>query len=187
MTVSNALPAIRRIQSTSGSGAPTSAVTLTLPTATTTGNMLIVAVSDYYATADPDTTISDSRSNTWKVAVNYANRARIKVYYAENISGGANHQITVRPASGLAYFIATAVEYSGLLATGSLDGVATNRSTSASYTSSTFTMRGAPALLFGVHHVYNSSTEFAPASGWTTAARRSNGVYTPMSCRTSSR
>ena len=96
VTVSNALPAIRRIQSTSGSGAPTSAVTLTLPTATTTGNMLIVAVSDYYATADPDTTISDSRTNTWKVAVNYANGARVKVYYAENISGGANHQITVR-------------------------------------------------------------------------------------------
>ena len=35
----------------------------------------------------------------------------------------------------------------------------------------------APALLFGVHHVYNSSVVFTPASGWSTVDRRSDGTY----------
>ena len=97
VTVANADPGTRRIQSKSGSGAPAAAVTLSFDAATTTGNTLIVAVSDYYANADPDTTISDSKNNTWRVAVNYTNAARVKVYYAENITGGSNHQIRCEP------------------------------------------------------------------------------------------
>ena len=165
-----------RIQSKSGSGAPTSALTLTLDAATTSGNTLVVAVSDYYATADPDTTISDSKSNTWKVAANYTNGARVKVYYAENIVGGSGHQITVRTTGGSAYFVATAMEYAGIVSAGSLDGTATNRSTATAYTSGAVTTQG-PALLVGIHHVYAVSATFTPASGWTTVERRTDGVY----------
>ena len=174
--VNNALPAIRRIQSKSGSGAPTAAVTLTFDAPTTTGNALIVALSDYYATADPDTTISDSKNNTWKVAVNYTNGARVKVYYAENITGGSNHQVTLRTVSGAAFFVATAMEYAGVVAVSSLDGTATNRATATTY-SATLTTTQAPDLLLGVHHVYGTTATFTPATGWTTVDRRTDNIY----------
>jgi hypothetical protein len=141
------------------------AVTFTNPT--TSGNQLIVAVADYYATGSAPYSISDSKGNTWKTAIDYANGAHILVFYSENIVGGSGETVTVTTANP-AYFSVTVVEYAGLATSNSLDVTAMNRATSANYTSSAATIAAGNELLLGVHHVWGTSVTFIPAVGWST-------------------
>ena len=76
-----------RVQSKGAVGINANSVSATFANPTTSGNALIVAVADYYATAV--FSVSDSKGNTWKTAVNYVNGAHIVVFYAENIVGGS--------------------------------------------------------------------------------------------------
>ena len=165
-----------RLQAKSGSAVSGPIVTLRLDRPTTSGNTVVVAVTDYYATADPDTSVTDDQGNTWAVAVNYANGARVKVFYASNIAGSASPTISVQ-AAGPAYFIATAVEYAGVLAVSPMDTTAASRATSASYSAGPVVTAEPDELLFGVHHVYGVSASFTPASGWSTVDLRSDGLY----------
>ena len=168
--------AVTRVQHKSGSAFYQISMPLTLNSPTTSGNTLIVAVSDYYATVDPDSTISDNKGNSWHVAVNYSDAARVKVYYAQNITGGSNHQITIA-TSASAYFIATAVEYAGLdNSSGAVNAVRTNRTSAPAYTSDVAVTTAANALLFGVHHVYSPSATFTPDNPWVTIETR-NDIY----------
>ena len=165
---------VNRIQHKSGDAYYLTSLTLTFNSPTTTGNTLIVAVSDYYATLDPDNTISDNKGNTWKVAVNYTTASRVKVYYAQNITGGASHRITVSTPSS-AYYVATAVEYAGIDNAGDVVSfVKTNRASSAQYSTGSGSSAADRDLLFGVHHVYSTSATFTPDSPWTTVETNSN-------------
>ncbi len=168
--------AIVRVQHKSGSSYFGNSIALTLNSPTTSGNTLIVAVTDYYAAADPDSTIADNKGNIWKIATNYSNAARVKVYYAQNITGGFNHQVTISTPTG-AFFIATAVEYSGLGNSGGvIDAVQTDRRSSSSYTSGSLTTTSTNELLFGVHHVYSPSATFTPGNSWLTVETKSDGA-----------
>lgn len=156
-----------RIQSKGATGAYVKSVALTLPLPATSGDQLIVAVSDYYAADGTPFAISDSKGNTWKSAVDFANGAHLLVFYAENIVGGASETITVT-ASSATYFSVSAVEYAGLASSNSLDVTVSNRVTSASYSSPAATIASGNELLFGVHHVWGSGVVFTPATGWST-------------------
>ena len=175
-TISLQNGAVTRLQFKSGSVSPGTSVTVTLPNHTTARNELIVAVTDYYANAQDGASfaITDSYHNTWKQAVDYQPGSRLIVYYAENITGGANHQITVTATIG-AYIIVTAVEYAGLATVNSLDVTATNRASGSTYTSTSATTTQASELLFGLHHVWNTSTAFTPASPWSQIETKPDG------------
>ena len=176
VTVQNNAQPVTRLQFKSGSVSPGTSVTVTLPNHTTARNELIVAVTDYYANAQDGASfaITDSYHNTWKQAVDYQPGSRLIVYYAENITGGANHQITVTATIG-AYIIVTAVEYAGLATSNSLDVIATNRATGSSYTSTSATTTQGNELLFGLHHVWNANTVFTPASPWSRIETKPDG------------
>ena len=122
--------------------APGTALVLTLPQGTTTGNHLIVAVSDYYASAQNNAAFSvqDAYGNAWRTAIDYQPGGRLIVFYAENVRGGGNHQITVT-STVKTYSIGTVVEYAGVAASNSLDITVSNRARAASYTSSNGTTR----------------------------------------------
>jgi hypothetical protein len=170
---------VSRVQFKSDSGVPATSVNVTLPIATTSGNQLIVAVSDYYASSVDGQafSITDSYNNIWRKAIDYQPGGRIIVYYAENIVGGPNHRITVGAIAPGAYYLVTAVEYSGLAKTNSMDVVASNRDTSAAYTSTSATTAQTTELLFGVHHVWNTTTKFTPTAPWSLIDLRSDGMY----------
>src|SRR6185312_1810143 len=107
----------------------------------------------------------DSYQNTWRTALDYQPGGRLIVFYAENIKGGANHQITISATNGT-YYIGTAVEYAGLATSNSLDTFATNRNTGTAYASPSITTTQASELLFGLHHTWTTNTVFTPGAGW---------------------
>ena len=161
-----------RIQTKGAIGTYTNTLAVTFDSPTTSGNQLVVALVDYYPNDGVPFSISDSRGNTWKTAVDYVNGAHIVVLYAENIAGGAD-TVTVT-ASSPTYFGMTAVEYTGLASANSLDVVASNRATGASYTSTVVTLASGNELLFGVHRVGGSTVTFTPTSPWSTVATQIN-------------
>ncbi len=98
------------------------------------------------------------------------------IFYAENISGGSSDQITATASKTGAFPIITAVEYSGLAASGSLDVTASGNAAGASYASPSVKTTQAGDLLFAVHHTNGSATAiFTPASPWTTVELQSDG------------
>src|SRR5262249_21379375 len=126
---------------------------------------LIVVVVDHYSTSTY--TIVDSKGNTWKTAINYANGARVMVFYAENIIGGMGETVTVF-SSAPSYFSVTGIEYTGMATSNSLDVTATRRATAASYTTGVATITAGKELLLGVHHVWATGVAFTPTTGWNT-------------------
>jgi hypothetical protein len=135
-------------------------------------------VSDYYtgASAGLPWTITDNKGNTWKQAASLANDSTITVYYAESITGGSNHQITLTAASST-YLVMTAVEYSGVAPVNSFDASNINRATSANYSSNAVTTSQSNELLIGVHHVYSATAAFTPTTPWSVITTASDGVY----------
>ena len=143
-----------RVQFASGSGSFTKTVNVNLPGATTAGNEIIVAIA---ATYQGNTfTVTDNANNVWHLAASasYSSGQMAVIFYAENISASSNPQITVTlPAND--YFGVTAVEYSGLATSNSLDVTSTNvEQTITSYSSGSLTTTAANDLLFGVHQIY---------------------------------
>ena len=163
-----------RLQSKGGVGNYSKSVAVTFANPTTTGNELIVAVTDYYPSEGTPFSISDSKGNTWKTAIDYVNSTHIIVFYAENIAGGAGDIVTVT-ASGPTYFSVTGMEYSGLATSNSLDVAAVNRCTAASYSSTAAMIASANELLLGVHHVWGGSVSFTPSAGWNTVGLQVSG------------
>ena len=167
---------VARVQFKSGSAVYGKQVVLALNHATTSGNSLVVAVTDYYGSADPDSTISDDAGNTWNVAVNYVDGARVKVDHATNIIGSTAPIVTVQTPSP-AYLIVTVVEYSGIVTASPVDGTLTNRATSATFAAGPLVTTQPEELLFGVHHAYGTNAGFSPATGWATIDLHNGGPY----------
>ena len=167
-----------RVQVKSASGRPAGAINLTFDNPTTSGNTVIVAVTNYYTgvNAGVPWTISDSRNNVWRHAVTLSSAATVSIYYAEDLNGGAGHRITLA-ASSASYFVVTAMEYSGLAKVNSFDGSASSRVVGGSYTSGAVTTSQTDALLLGVHHVYSPSTSFTPDTSWSNVQTATDGLF----------
>jgi len=91
----------------------------------------------------------------------------VVVLYAEDIAGGAGHQITVT-LSGVEYFQCSAIEVAGLLSTGSLDVSASDSTSDAAYSSGPATLTASYEYVIGVHVFVNTTAaEFNPDAVWT--------------------
>lgn len=172
---------ISRVQSKSGQVSPATSVTVTFNSATTSGNLLVLCVTSYYAGANAGGTwtVSDNKGNTWSSATSSDTFSRIQIFYAENITGGSSHQVTLSVSGIAAYMIATAVEYSGVATSSSLDqsGSAYTATNTTSYTSpTTGTTSQADELLIGCHHAYQSSATPTPSGSFSTVATQTGST-----------
>jgi hypothetical protein len=168
--ISAGTPAL--VQRASGNAIPAKNINITLPGATTAGNLLIVAVGEAYV--GENFIVTDNAGNTWTLAnsASYSGGQMSAVFYAENIVANSNPQITVTAQNNSSnYFVATAVEYSGLAASNSLDTTITNvENGTTSYNSGSLITNSATELLFGAHQFYCSGATVTPTSPFSTVA-----------------
>jgi concanavalin A-like lectin/glucanase superfamily protein/galactose oxidase-like protein/Big-like domain-containing protein/IPT/TIG domain-containing protein len=144
--------------STKDAGTATS-TTLAFNTANSAGNFILVSVR---ASGNQTYTVSDSRGNTYKKAVQFnetVDGTTLGLFYAENIFAGANTVTVSDTVSGtlrMAIF-----EYTGVATASSLDGTATGQGTSATPVSGTVTTTSSGDLLIGMFTTANPSSPTA--------------------------
>jgi hypothetical protein len=154
---------ITRVQTVAPGWGSTESTTLTL-VAENAGDLLVAGV--YFTDSTGFITVADSLGNTWLPTTAYANVSGcsggnvsvVEIFYAEGIAAGAN-MVTVTQSSGTSPLGAFVVEYSGVLAAGSLDGVSGGPATS-----STSTMSAGSLTTAGAHDLVVAL--FAEATVW---------------------
>jgi hypothetical protein len=129
--VPNSSSPAKFVQSCAGDGGATIRETTYMPNAATTGNLILVFAhwDNQAATA----TVSDQLKNTYVPIfppTNAGSSARFQVWYAKNVTGGAQLAVTITFSQTTASFsVINAIEYSGIDTTNPLDG--TNSATGA--------------------------------------------------------
>jgi hypothetical protein len=110
-------------------------------------------------------TISDTRGNVYRQAARFNNNTdnTVALYYAENVSSGANTVTITMPAAATLRF--SLFEYRGIAASNSLDGVHTASGTGVSPSSGTVTTTANGDLLIGVVST-GEVANFTPGSGF---------------------
>jgi galactose oxidase-like protein/IPT/TIG domain-containing protein/PKD domain-containing protein len=138
---------IALVQHTSLNSSGTSA-TLAFNLNNTAGNWIGVCIR---AGAVNETfTVMDSNGNTYRKAIQFSetgNGNKLGIFYAENIRGGANTVTVSDTTSATLRF--TVLEYSGIAASGSLDGTAVAQGNSASANSGNATTTANGDMLLG--------------------------------------
>lgn len=118
---------------------------------TVTGNFLLALVT-MDTNSFGSTPLSDSKSNTWHLAgsVRGSGSGFVGIYYAENITGGSGHTVTVTPTTGA--FIGLFVsEYSGIALSSSLSNTDGGSSNATTHTTPSITAGASfPELFVGV-------------------------------------
>ena len=150
-----------------GTGTYTSAA---FGSSTTSGNLIVVTVSDDGGIANGITSVTDSKSNTYvKVPNEFPGAATVSMWYAKNITGGASHTITVNYDDTIT-FASTCVaqEFSGIDTTAPLDVYASTAATSTSPTSgATSSTTLADELVVGGLAFTAATTTVTLGSGYT--------------------
>lgn len=141
------------------------ATTAAFPSDTTTGNLIVVAASwDSCGNAE----ITDNKGNTYVAATVKEAGSVIcsQIFYAENITGGASHTITISATSGTVEFIkVVAHEVSGLATSGALDENASGTSSGASQSIGPVTTDSDGQYIFATASEENQSNNNFSASG----------------------
>ncbi len=153
------------VQGNSDSLGSRSSDSLTFPSATTSGNLIVVSVgwSELLVTAS----ISDNKGNTYTSAIGPTNGpqgARAQTFYAQNITGGATHTVTVTYSGTVGFQSHCIHEYSGAATTGVLDVAAAASGTSTA-PSASGTTTNANDLIFG--WCYDNNGTLTAGSGFT--------------------
>lgn len=88
---------VQRATNTTGSA---STIAATFPNATSTGNLLVAIVTPSNSTSQTVSSIADSQTNTWALAVSSNSQADVEIWYAYNITGGVNTVTATLSGSG---------------------------------------------------------------------------------------
>ena len=140
---------IALVQNAGKDAGTTASTTLAFPSTNTAGNLIAVAVRA--GGINQVFTITDTRGNLYRKAVQFnvtLDSVTLAVFYAENISGGAN---TVQVSSTQSGTLRLAIlEYSGVATTNALDVTAAAQGTSAAPTSGNATTTANGDLVIGV-------------------------------------
>ena len=141
------------------------ATTAVFPSDTTSGNLIVVAASwDSCGNAE----ITDNKSNVYVAATVKQTLGVIcsQIFYAENITGGASHTITISATSGTVEFIkVVAHEVSGVATSGALDENASGTSSGASQSIGPVTTTTDGQYIFATASEENISNNNFSASG----------------------
>jgi hypothetical protein len=173
----------QQIKSVSGDGV--TSLSLTLDNSTAGGNFIALYIPSYYRDASnsgQDYSASDNKSNTYTKAFESAGvTGSLECWYAENISGGASHQVTISTPVG-GFFMFAVAEYSGVATSSAFDtsAVSPQDTPATTYTSgSTATTAQADELLFGAVYSYNGTVSVTPDSPWSAINTRT-GTFLHM-------
>jgi hypothetical protein len=147
---------------------PQTTVNATFSAAQTAGDLNIVVVGWGGSTATV-TSVTDTRGNTYKLAVGptiLAGVATQSIYYAANIAASAAGNIVTVAFSGAApYPDIRILEYQGADPNNPVDVTAASSGNSATSSSGPATTTNATDLIFGANYVQNATT--GPGSGFT--------------------
>lgn len=174
--------AVSRVQVKTNSGQAVTSLATTFTSATTTGNTILVVISDYNDAHTPST-VTDNKGNTYNHDLNYQGSGTgpgsVHVYSASNITGGASHAVTVSTGGGAWYFVVTIIELSGVQTTTPLDqqSVAQTPVTGSNYSSPSVTTTSANEYLLGISHMRNVSTTPTQSGTWTSVGTSSDGSF----------
>jgi IPT/TIG domain len=129
--------------------APSASVAVTYPLAQTAGNLNVVAVG-WNDTTSTVSTISDTRGNTYTLAVGPTTGTGLRqsIYYAKNIAGGSN-TVTVTFNQAAAFVDVRVLEYSGLDTANPLDQATGAAGTGTLANSGAVSTTSASELIFG--------------------------------------
>jgi len=129
-------------------GSSASSLSLSFPANTAAGDLILVAF-DYNTNATP--TVTDSQGNVFTAIGNQLTSpggARSRVYYAKNITGGAD-TVTVNLSASSAWLEVYLTEYSGADPTNPIDAQAGSSGKAGSVSSGKATTTAAGDLIFG--------------------------------------
>lgn len=130
-------------------------VSPTFSTATTSGNLIVVAISDDSGTATEVASVTDNASpaNTYDqigTPTQSGTGPTLSLYYAQNITGRSGHQVTVNLNGGSSHCGVVTQEFSSIVASGALDvHTASSGSSTAPASGSTSTTTQASELVIG--------------------------------------
>lgn len=149
---------------TQRAGSSGSALVLTYPSNTTTGNLLIAVIT----TNGVNVTVTDNMGNTWSQAVsNQSGVPQVQIWYCANATGGSSHAVTITPSSS-AYMSAVIDEFSGEVLTGTLDLTGTAGSSGTTFSSGSVTTTSAGELyITGVGCDSSNGTLASSGAGFT--------------------
>ncbi|MDB5082249.1 MAG: repeat/fibronectin type domain protein, partial [Chloroflexi bacterium] len=150
------------------------------------GNLLVVAVSAYSSGTADIAAVTDSAGNKYLKAVanpaTPAGKHAVSIWYAPNVTGGANFTITATSANEPAYITIAAHEYSGIETGGPLDQVrgASGTGTLAS-TGPTPATSQAEELIFGAFlHQEAGVVDASAGPGFTMLQSQTKGTIEPL-------
>ncbi len=138
-------------------------VTVTYPSAQTTGDLNIVVVGWNDTTATVQS-VRDSVGNTYSLAIGPTSGTGLRqsIYYAANIGGGSSNTVTVTFSQPAAYPDIRILEYRGVT---TLDVTAAATGSSSTANSGSATTTAANELIFGANTVFTGAT--GPGTGFT--------------------
>lgn len=179
--------AIQHLQSTLGSSyiyVTSQAATLAQPV--TSGNTVIVAVSNYQSANANTASVTDNKGNTYtKIVTNptaVSGNNQISLWYATNVAGGSSFTVTAT-SSATSYLSIAAHEYAGLLTSTTLDSTSNQNGVGTSATTGLTAMTiQNNELVFGAFLHENFATINPTATnGFTIRQSIVNGsVYEPL-------
>jgi hypothetical protein len=106
------------------------ATSVTLGSAVTAGNLIVVAVSLWNTNSDAVvSSVTDNKGNTYQLAVDdpvgqNGGVEPLAIYYAYNVAGGSSFQVTVNTAGAASFVTVAATEYAGIATINPLDKTA---------------------------------------------------------------
>jgi len=155
------------VQMAKGAASATSTTTGAFPSATTTGNLIVVSISTN-GTANAVTSVTDVAGNTYTKVWSVVNSSVTSdLWYASNITGGASQTVTVSVSSTRATAV-VAHEYSGIAVTSPLDkSVTATGSSNSPASGSTSTTTVANEIVIGAVAMLGGTTTFTAGSGYT--------------------
>jgi hypothetical protein len=170
-TLTNTLPHLTSVSGQAAgvqrSGQSSSALALTYPNPTTTGNLLVLVLS-WFAGSAPSFTVTDNAGNTWNLAVTNSNSLTngVAIYYVAQATGNASLQITVTPSVSV-FLSAWINEYhiTSPSANGALDQTSGSNGNSSSPTSGSVTTATAGQLYVGALNPITGGTP-TTENGW---------------------
>ena len=115
VTVSNSVVSTALVQSASSITSSAQSLSVTLPATVTTGNLIVVSVSDF-PNLPGSPPVTDSLGNTYTIAgtILTAQGAYSAIYYAYNVIGGANVVTLFRTVSSGGQMSMAVAEFSGV-------------------------------------------------------------------------
>jgi chitodextrinase len=169
-----AAAAIGFVQVNSAIPTSVSTVTAAYSSAQTAGDMNVVIIG-WSNTSNTVTSVTDSKGNSYKLAVNYVSSSlgvAQSIYYASNIAAaaaGAN-TVTVKLSASTAYPDLRILEYSGV---NTLDKTASASGTATTASSGSATTTQASELLVGANYTWGYTS--AAGSGYTSRVITGDG------------